>query len=69
MYNNNNRKNEILYRYCKDEGLDYEYILNELLKEKRRARLSPRKLFRKLKTTMSCLFFKHSSSSKQSDIR
>jgi len=55
--NKNIRRNEILYRYCKDEGLDYEYILNEWRKEERKTRLCP-ELLKKLLIKLRALFLK-----------
>ncbi|EGW39291.1 hypothetical protein [Desulfosporosinus sp. OT] len=44
-------KDEVLYRYCKDEGLDYLYLLNELRNAERMNGFYA-KLLRKLITSL-----------------
>ena len=47
MYSYCPGKKEFLYRYCKSEGLDYEYVLNECQIEKKKIGFYPKRLFKK----------------------
>jgi hypothetical protein len=50
-YYRNKEKDEVLYRYCKNEGLDYLYLLNEIRNAERMNGLYA-KVLRKLITSL-----------------